>query len=498
MKKFSFLILLISLMLLPSIGFAQIAPPVSFYGTAVINSTGLPSESTIKAYYGSASSASGEITTTAIGKYGAADPDNYNGWTDSPLTISEESAETIYFKTIVSGYNNGEEITADETNTYSDATKRQNLTFTTPTALAASVSGGTHHSSQSVSLSATAAASIYYTLDGTAPDNTDTPYDTAITINSDKTLKAIAYHSNGNGSETITEAYVFTCSVSSVSNGTVSAYSDCTITCNSGYTLSNGACVASGGGGGGGGGGGDTTAPSISNIAVSENSTSAAITWTTNESSQSWIVYGTSTAYGSEEKTTSYVTSHSITLSGLTAETTYHYQVKSKDSSGNIGTYTDKTFTTLATGEEPAEEPEAPTTEPEEPSTKPYSEMTVAELQAEVSRILAMIADLQALLLEMTGEVTIEGIPSSFTFDKNLKLGDVSIDVKYLQIVLNSASDTRLASSGVGSPGNETNYFGSLTKSAVIKFQEKYTDTCLSPWGLTSGTGFVGSTTRDK
>jgi len=256
----------------------------------------------------------------------------------------------------------------------------------------------------------------------------------------------------------------------------------------------------------GGGTVSDTSAPSISSIEAVPSDTSAVITWTTNESSISWVVYGTSTAYGSEKKTTSYVTSHSVSLSGLTAETTYHYQVKSKDSTGNIGTYTDKTFTTLAAGEEPAEEEEE---EEEETGTdeltipqitfdKPISEMTISELQDKVKEILEAIGILQTLLNEITGEAVIEGIPAEFSFKNNLKLADVSIDVKYLQIVLNSASDTRLASSGVGSPGHETNYFGPLTKSAVIKFQNKYADEVLASWGLTSGTGFVGSTTRDK
>jgi len=256
--------------------------------------------------------------------------------------------------------------------------------------------------------------------------------------------------------------------------------------------------------GGGSAPAGDSTAPSISGIEAVPADTTAVITWSTNESSISWVLYGTSTDYGSEEKTTSYLTSHSITLSGLTAETTYHYQVKSKDSAGNIGTYTDKTFTTLAAGEEPAEEEEEEEdgtedlTIPQITFDKPISEMTISELQDKVKEILEAIGVLQTLLAQMTGGSVIADVPSSFSFDKNLQIGDVTIDVKYLQIVLNSASDTRLASSGVGSPGSETNYFGPLTKLAVIKFQNKYADEVLASWGLTSGTGYVGSTTRDK
>ncbi|MHA1290422.1 MAG: carboxypeptidase regulatory-like domain-containing protein, partial [Candidatus Thorarchaeota archaeon] len=121
--------------------------------------------------------------------------------------------------------------------------------------------------------------------------------------------------------------------------------------------------------------------------------------------------------------------------------------------------------------EQPTEEQP---TEEQPVEEKPITEMTIEELQQKIAELIEQINLLKAELAKLLGTTTIEGIPEGFTFDRNLKLGMTGDDVKYLQILLNSDPDTKLADSGAGSPGNETTYFGPRTKAAVIKFQEKY------------------------
>ena len=96
------------------------------------------------------------------------------------------------------------------------------------------------------------------------------------------------------------------------------------------------------------------------------------------------------------------------------------------------------------------------------------------------------------------------GIPASAqtnisnTFTKNFSLGSQNVQVTALQKILNQDPDTRIATTGPGSPGNETSYFGQLTKAAVVRFQEKYANEILTPVGLSQGNGYVGSYTRAK
>ena len=97
-----------------------------------------------------------------------------------------------------------------------------------------------------------------------------------------------------------------------------------------------------------------------------------------------------------------------------------------------------------------------------------------------------------------TPPVTLTGIPEGFTFKNNLSQNMVSEDIRYLQRFLNSHAGTKVADTGLGSPGQETNYFGALTKAAVIKFQNMYTSEVLAQWGLTKGNGYVGQSTRKK
>jgi hypothetical protein len=129
--------------------------------------------------------------------------------------------------------------------------------------------------------------------------------------------------------------------------------------------------------------------------------------------------------------------------------------------------------------------------------TGPAQAATVAELEAQIAALLAQLSTLQSQLAALGGGTGVTGCAIS-SFTRNLSQGMSGDDVKCLQIILNSAPDTQVAASGVGSSGQETMYFGPLTFAAVVKFQEKYASEILAVYGLTTGTGYVGTTTRAK
>jgi len=94
----------------------------------------------------------------------------------------------------------------------------------------------------------------------------------------------------------------------------------------------------------------DTTPPVISAIAVlGTTASSATVTWTTNEPSDTQVDYGPTPAYGS---TTSLqpglLTAHVQTLSGLAANTLYYARVRSRDFAGNLAVSSSTTFRTAA------------------------------------------------------------------------------------------------------------------------------------------------------
>ena len=90
-------------------------------------------------------------------------------------------------------------------------------------------------------------------------------------------------------------------------------------------------------------------APVISSVSAGAVGTgSATIIWTTDQSSDSKVEYGTTTAYGNSATDSAMTTSHSIILSGLAQGTVYHYKVTSTNSHNLSASSGDSTFTTLA------------------------------------------------------------------------------------------------------------------------------------------------------
>jgi len=93
----------------------------------------------------------------------------------------------------------------------------------------------------------------------------------------------------------------------------------------------------------------DVAPPVISGVTASNITNSGAdISWTTNEPSDTQIDYGTTFSYGLQTTlNSSLVTFHAQSLFGLAPGTLYHYRVRSRDASGNLGLSGDVTFTTF-------------------------------------------------------------------------------------------------------------------------------------------------------
>lgn len=125
---------------------------------------------------------------------------------------------------------------------------------------------------------------------------------------------------------------------------------------------------------------------------------------------------------------------------------------------------------------------------------------TKEDLQKQIADLIKTINELtsQLQILEEDEENEKNIVPREFAFDKNLMAGSLGDDVLYLQKILNINTETQIASDGAGSPGNETKFFGSRTRRAVMKFQAFYGDEILGPLNLSEPTGLVGPKTRQK
>ena len=171
-----------------------------------------------------------------------------------------------------------------------------------------------------------------------------------------------------------------------------------------------------------------------------------------------------------EDATGSYSTgSYSLTATGLTCGTTYHYRAYSTNTAGT-GTGSDDTFTT---------------------SSCPVT-VAASTGGAVPVWILQSMNNQQTINQNPAPAPVLPPVPTptpqpKFQFTKNLKYRDRNNDVLELQKFLNTNGYT-VSNIGAGSTGYETTYFGPATRSALIKFQK---DNNIKP-----AVGYFGVVTR--
>jgi hypothetical protein len=122
---------------------------------------------------------------------------------------------------------------------------------------------------------------------------------------------------------------------------------------------------------------------------------------------------------------------------------------------------------------------------------KPVTQMSRDEILGKISEIESLLNQLRNQLGGVINPVS-ETVSCSI-FDQNLSFGLMNNNrVKCLQEFLkNQGTD-------IYPEGLVTGNFLSMTKQAVVRFQEKFASAILNPLGLINGTGYVGLGTRNK
>ncbi|MES2986254.1 MAG: BspA family leucine-rich repeat surface protein [Patescibacteria group bacterium] len=218
----------------------------------------------------------------------------------------------------------------------------------------------------------------------------------------------------------------------------------------------------------------DTTGPVITSVLATVATSTATISYSTNEAATSTIVYGTTLSYGATSTIATATTTSSITLTGLTHDTTYFFLVTSYDASGNYST-SSGSFTT----DEVVVATPAPAVVTQPSSTVTYGSGYVASYVSNTSPIKISVPTAQNVCQAYIGG------------DRLIKRGIKNNidDVKKIQTFLNTYEGGNLVVDGE---------FKVVDEQAVRNFQTKYKTQILSPWGLSASTGVVYVTTKAK
>lgn len=117
---------------------------------------------------------------------------------------------------------------------------------------------------------------------------------------------------------------------------------------------------------------------------------------------------------------------------------------------------------------------------------------SMAQTADPLQALLAQIAALQAQLAALTGTTPppAPGQPVICQFTRDLFLGVSGEDVRCLQRYLNSAGFALRTTAGAGAPGQETTFFGPITRAAVARWQQAN--------GVSPAAGYFGPLSRAR